>query len=170
MIYGDIEGKGFIHHPTLAPNISGIAVFHELHCLVFSPSPHPPIPSSAYLPTNPYFQNGIRQAYYSSLNKNMPPDTTTDPNSAFLLGDTHLTAHNLARQQREHDQDDPAHIRHCFDYLRHALMCFSDTNLEPVNWELRGVTGWGSERMCRDYGAVKGFAERWRMRGEGVVD
>ncbi len=27
-------GRGFIHHPELAPFISGIAVFHQLHCLV----------------------------------------------------------------------------------------------------------------------------------------
>ncbi len=36
-------GRGFIHHPELAPFISGIAVFHQLHCLVrtlsFSTSP-----------------------------------------------------------------------------------------------------------------------------------
>jgi hypothetical protein len=25
---------GFVQHPELAPNIAGIAVFHELHCLV----------------------------------------------------------------------------------------------------------------------------------------
>ncbi|MCJ1446042.1 MAG: hypothetical protein MMC23_006547 [Stictis urceolatum] len=26
-------GKGFIHHPELAPFISNLAVFHQLHCL-----------------------------------------------------------------------------------------------------------------------------------------
>lgn len=29
-----LEGKGFIQHPEISPNISGIAVFHELHCVV----------------------------------------------------------------------------------------------------------------------------------------
>lgn len=27
-------GRGFIHHPEMAPFISNIAVFHQLHCLV----------------------------------------------------------------------------------------------------------------------------------------
>ncbi|ORY05913.1 hypothetical protein BCR34DRAFT_490529, partial [Clohesyomyces aquaticus] len=27
------RGLGFIHHPVLAPNQSGLAVFHQLHCL-----------------------------------------------------------------------------------------------------------------------------------------
>ena len=26
-------GRGFVQHPEFAPNISGLAVFHELHCL-----------------------------------------------------------------------------------------------------------------------------------------
>ena len=30
-------GKGFIHHPELAPFISNLAVFHQLHCLVSIP-------------------------------------------------------------------------------------------------------------------------------------
>jgi len=28
------EKLGFVKHPELAPNVAGIAVFHELHCLV----------------------------------------------------------------------------------------------------------------------------------------
>ena len=28
------EKLGFVQHPELAPNVAGIAVFHELHCLV----------------------------------------------------------------------------------------------------------------------------------------
>ena len=27
-------GRGFVHHPEIAPFISNIAVFHQLHCLV----------------------------------------------------------------------------------------------------------------------------------------
>jgi hypothetical protein len=29
------EKLGFVQHPELAPNVAGIAVFHELHCLVY---------------------------------------------------------------------------------------------------------------------------------------
>lgn len=57
---------------------------------------------------------------------------------------------------------DIAHIRHCFDYLRHALMCAADTNLETVDEETHTTTGWGSERQCRDYARVLAWAERWR--------
>jgi hypothetical protein len=32
---------GFVQHPVLAPNVAGIAVFHELHCLVRKNLEHP---------------------------------------------------------------------------------------------------------------------------------
>ena len=57
---------------------------------------------------------------------------------------------------------DPVHMRHCFDYLRRAIMCAADTNLEAVSQENRVTTGWGSTRTCRDYSAVKAWAESWR--------
>ncbi|KAM0739608.1 hypothetical protein ACQRIT_004792 [Beauveria bassiana] len=56
-----------------------------------------------------------------------------------------------------------AHMRHCFDYLRQGLMCASDTSLEPVDAKLGGVTGWGSERLCRDYQQVVAWAEDHRV-------
>lgn len=51
------------------------------------------------------------------------------------------------------------HLRHCFDYLRRALMCAADTNLETINPETDATTGWGSERVCRDYDSVMKWAE-----------
>jgi len=54
------------------------------------------------------------------------------------------------------------HLQHCFDYLRRALMCAADTNLEHINPETDATTGWGSERFCRDFQSVKDFATRWR--------
>ena len=72
----------------------------------------------------------------------------------------------------EHAKDvnhrpDPHHLRHCFDYLRQSIMCDADTNLEPVNMELGGVTGWKYERTCRNFAHVKEWAEKWRK--ENVV-
>ncbi|KAI0436032.1 hypothetical protein F4803DRAFT_253506 [Xylaria telfairii] len=32
------NGLGYIRHPTLAPNVSVIGIFHQLHCLVGSPA------------------------------------------------------------------------------------------------------------------------------------
>ena len=55
-----------------------------------------------------------------------------------------------------------SHIHHCFDYLRQALMCAADTNLEVLDRETRLTDGWGSERKCRDYQGVSRWAEEWR--------
>jgi hypothetical protein len=44
-------------------------------------------------------------------------------------------------------------------------MCAADSNLEPVDAALGGVTGWGSERVCRDYGALRRWAEVWKAVG-----
>ncbi len=29
-----VAGVGFVKHPEVSPNLSGLAVFHELHCVV----------------------------------------------------------------------------------------------------------------------------------------
>lgn len=71
--------------------------------------------------------------------------------------------------QDEHDQRHRrgeagfAHMRHCFDYLRQALMCAGDVTLEPVDAELGGVTGWDNLRVCRDYDQIKEWAENHRV-------
>jgi hypothetical protein len=56
------------------------------------------------------------------------------------------------------------HIQHCFDYLRQALMCAADSNLEDVTTKDGGAStlGWGSKRVCRDYEALKQWSETWR--------
>lgn len=120
----EAEGVGFVKHPGVSPNLSGLAVFHELHCV-----------------------NMLRVGYYAALNG------------------------NLADMQHVHDHNkrpDPHHLRHCFDYLRQSLMCSVDTNLEPVDFELGGVTGWEFRRTCRDFERVKGWAEEWRSWPEGI--
>lgn len=57
------------------------------------------------------------------------------------------------------------HVTHCFDFLRQCVECSADTNIEPVNWDLGGVTGWGFERVCGDFDAVKKYAEEWKVPG-----
>ena len=56
--------------------------------------------------------------------------------------------------------DHSIHARHCFDYLRQSLLCLADTNLEPYNYTLNGVTGWG-KKTCRDSDSVFAFANSW---------
>jgi hypothetical protein len=64
------------------------------------------------------------------------------------------------------------HMGHCFDYLRQALMCAADSNLEDntvVNGT-RGTTGMGSKRVCRNFDALKDWSEKWRSTdSDGAV-
>ncbi|QKX60767.1 uncharacterized protein TRUGW13939_07913 [Talaromyces rugulosus] len=108
------KGKGFFKHPIIAPETSGLTVFHTLYCL-----------------------NVLRQVYYAAFKVSLLPD------------------------HEEHSYlSDPHHVRYCFDYLQQNLMCSADTNLELVDRDLKGVTGWGFYRTCRDYEGVKAWAEK----------
>ena len=61
--------------------------------------------------------------------------------------------------------------RHCFDYLRQALICSADSTLEPYRTDLGGVTGWGFPRVCRNYSELKMWAEARRTNdNEGFVE
>ena len=42
-------------------------------------------------------------------------------------------------------------------------MCAADSNLELVDAMLGVVMGWGSERVCRDYGALGRWAEACKV-------
>lgn len=54
---------------------------------------------------------------------------------------------------------------HCLDYIRQALQCQADTNLEyRVAPETGGAAFTGySEHRCRDFERVFRFAEKWRV-------
>ncbi|KAJ4372904.1 hypothetical protein N0V83_003195 [Neocucurbitaria cava] len=155
------EGRGFVTHPTLAKELKSVSVFHEIHCL-----------------------HGIRTAYFTSdylyrklqhttqsqqslhANKKSPSDHPHLPADKFVFN-AYLEdqikhpehAHGLAT----------GHVKHCFDYLRQALMCAADTNLEDTSIEdgEEGAPGWGSKRVCRDFDAVKEWSAKWRA-GDGV--
>ncbi|KAK3688838.1 hypothetical protein B0T22DRAFT_528068 [Podospora appendiculata] len=123
-------GRGFVHHEQLAPFISNIAVFHQLHCL-----------------------HAIVIAYYTALES--PPVNLTDV-PAF----ENTTATRIL----------PIHIRHCFDYIRRALMCAADTNLEVLNRTTHITNGWGQPKQCRDYNQVVAWAEQYANSSDtGIV-
>lgn len=65
----------------------------------------------------------IHVGYYNALS----PNSANPANDRYDHQDT-----------RKHDL---AHVRHCLDYLRQSIMCAADSNLEPVNDNLGGVTG-----------------------------
>lgn len=71
----------------------------------------------------------------------------------------------ISEMEQIHDHNkrpDPNHLRHCFDYLRQSLVCAADSNLESVDFELGGVTGWSFQRTCRNFDHIKDWAEQWR--------
>ncbi|PQE23634.1 Tat pathway signal sequence protein [Rutstroemia sp. NJR-2017a BVV2] len=63
----------------------------------------------------------------------------------------------------------PGHVRHCIDYLRQSLMCAADTNLEPIDPELGGVTGFGNPRKCRDIIALIKWTDKWRSHDQSTI-
>ncbi|KAI1409258.1 hypothetical protein F5Y13DRAFT_193498 [Hypoxylon sp. FL1857] len=115
-------GRGFVHHAQLAPFISNVAVFHQLHCL-----------------------HAIVVAYYDAL---MSPPLA---NLTDIPDFDNSTATRIA----------PFHIRHCFDYIRQALMCAADTSLEVLDQETHLTNGWGQPKQCRNYEQVFAWAERY---------
>ncbi|KAF2112273.1 hypothetical protein BDV96DRAFT_634036 [Lophiotrema nucula] len=54
------------------------------------------------------------------------------------------------------------HVTHCVELLRQSLMCASDRTVEVKN-AVGGVTGFGTEHKCADYGALVSRIEVWKM-------
>ncbi|KAH7360141.1 hypothetical protein BKA65DRAFT_473311 [Rhexocercosporidium sp. MPI-PUGE-AT-0058] len=66
------------------------------------------------------------------------------------------------------------HWDNCFEYLRQVLMCMADTTLEELERDDRGeavahVDGWGTERVCRSWEGVRGWAQGHRGGGRGSL-
>ncbi|KAF7536907.1 hypothetical protein G7054_g4159 [Neopestalotiopsis clavispora] len=68
------------------------------------------------------------------------------------------------------DRTSHHHIRHCFEYLRQSLVCLADGNLEAMNYTTGGVTGWQSERTCRNFEELKGWADEWGITREEAIE
>ncbi|KAF7903118.1 hypothetical protein EAE99_012144 [Botrytis elliptica] len=56
----------------------------------------------------------------------------------------------------------PPHIRHCIDLLRQSLMCQPDLAIEEKDQEKGGVSGFGVEHKCKDWGQVTQWVEKWQ--------
>jgi hypothetical protein len=77
--------------------------------------------------------------------------------------------HDADAQPRDQQEED-AHLQHCFDYLRQSIMCCSDTTLEIIPRMDTPTDGWGYEHQCRNYGAVMAWAEEERMSNStGII-
>lgn len=61
------------------------------------------------------------------------------------------------------------HIRHCFEYLRQSLICLADSNMEEMNYTTQGVSGWETERTCRNFEQLKSWADDWGISREDAL-
>ena len=129
------SNSGFIEHPVLAPNLSVVAVFHQLHCIVCRFDVEVFIRESANA-----CQDAIRYGYYTALGE---------------VGEENIARAGFA------DHGSPRHVRHCFDYLRQSVMCHADTNLEPVIPRLGGARGFGSKHTCRNFNELVDWMTKW---------
>ncbi|KAL9044964.1 MAG: hypothetical protein Q9214_001937 [Letrouitia sp. 1 TL-2023] len=86
-------------------------------------------------------QNGIRQAYYTVYSAALSGQKLKEDDFPFMAS--------------------PPHMRHCVDLLRQSLMCKPDTTIEVVNETLNGVTGFGTEHQCRDFGQLLDWTSQW---------
>ncbi|RDW68185.1 hypothetical protein BP6252_09581 [Coleophoma cylindrospora] len=64
---------------------------------------------------------------------------------------------------------DDDHVKHCFEYIRQAIMCTGDTTLEKVTVDDQGVLqpeidGWGVVHQCRSYSMLFDIAEKHRVK------
>lgn len=92
------------------------------------------------------------------LTRAAPQNKTQD-----MIRKTYFTAReDCSAASGENDR----HTVHCLDYLRQALQCHADTNLEyrvvSGTGTGTGFTGY-SEHKCRDFERVFRFAEEWRV-------
>jgi hypothetical protein len=135
--------------PRLRPSSRNCPFRCRNHCL-------PPTPLLGLLPFSSFNsrrlrllihdQHAILVSYHSALDAANLQRNITPPDDFLNKTGTRMA---------------PSHIRHCFDYIRQTIMCAADTNLEVLDHETHKTSGWGQPRICRDYGSVFNWAEKW---------
>jgi hypothetical protein len=63
----------------------------------------------------------------------------------------------------------PAHMRHCIDLIRQALMCQPDLAVEVKDEAKGGITGFGIEHQCVRWESVVGWVEEWEAYGQNAL-
>jgi hypothetical protein len=64
-------------------------------------------------------------------------------------------------------EDPAAHLSHCFDYLRQAIMCHGDTALEGLQTtfgpDVGGSDGWNVKHVCKPWNRIYNWLETHRI-------
>ena len=149
----DALGKALLYDDRRHLDLSSaraVSVFHQLHCLVgFSITPL--IGTLLYSSEANLLQDELRIGYYA----------TKAPN------------HKAVNSDNKHHHS-TAHMKHCFDYLRQALICAASMTLEPLrplqNGKIPGVDGWGVEHICADWDEVRTWTEERRASGQRGIN
>jgi hypothetical protein len=116
-LISDVDGLGFVVHPTLSPQPSAVSAFHQIHCL----------------------------------------------NLLWLLHHEQTICSSAGVQEKPSGSDlHHGHARYCIEYLRQSIMCAADSNFEPADAHLGGVTGWHSTRSCKDFAGLVSWATMWK--------
>ncbi|RAR12422.1 hypothetical protein DDE82_000133 [Stemphylium lycopersici] len=148
------DGRGFVRHPVLAKELKAVSVFHQIHCLHGIRTEHY---KNTYLVAKLQHKQSIRR-----------PSRSPNDHPHILAFTPNAYIESLIETGTKH-QHGPAHIPHCIDYLRQAILCAADSNLEDTyiqgksdsGGDLIGSDGWDSKRVCRDYRMIKEWSETW---------
>ncbi|KAM0581316.1 hypothetical protein ACHAO2_001413 [Verticillium nonalfalfae] len=118
--------------------------------------------------------------FSATKNQNQLPTVTVDPENhpAHITAVFHqlhclymiMQAYHSGVQATEETEAMAFHLRHCFEYLRLSLACHGDTALGGrVDDTTAGEAG--AQHVCKDWGAVKRFAETHRTNEfRGIID
>ena len=64
-------------------------------------------------------------------------------------------------------------MKHCFDYIRQALMCAADPTLEGLRAAAPhgqpSVDGWGTKHLCRNFQELSQWTEKHRATNGGGI-
>ncbi|KJZ77473.1 hypothetical protein HIM_03197 [Hirsutella minnesotensis 3608] len=62
-----------------------------------------------------------------------------------------------------------AHVNHCFDYLRQAVMCNGDMTLEWATPEGKSMDGWNIDHQCRSWDQAVDWTLRHKAPDNGTT-
>ena len=91
----------------------------------------------------------------------------------YAMHATELESTVAHQAKGTHHHHSPNHMKHCFDFLRQAIMCAGDTTLETLRVSegdtKLSVNGWGIEHRCRSYQTIYEWTEKHRASSAGGI-